>query len=208
MELLTRLKGLREAVFTVRVSGQISSNSLMQLNASLNRARVFTPKALAVVVNTCGGPAAQANLMRQRLIAFGQTNHCSVLTFAEDYAMGSGYILLTAGTEVFAHPTSYIGSLAALGFSLRLKDAAGHYGIRRRVWATTPNDLDSRFDLFKELTPDTKKWLKGVMDSSQGDLKTVVETARQGKLKVEEAKRDETIFTSDVVTGTKAAELG
>lgn len=208
MELLARLKGLRQVVYTVRVTGSISHNSLAQLNASLNKAKFFTPVALAVRINSGGGAAAQANLMRQRLLAFGQEHHCPILTFAEDYAVGGGYIVLAAGNEVWAHPRAYVGSLAAVGFSIRLKDAAGHYGIRRKVFATSPNDIDARFDLFKEVTPDTKKWLKAVMETSQGDVKAVVEAARQGKLKVEEGKKDELVYTPDVVTGTKAAELG
>lgn len=208
MELLGRLKGLRQALYTVRVSGQISLHSLTQLNAQLNKVRFFTPVALAVLVNSGGGAAAQGNLIRQRLLAFSKAHNCPILTFSEDYAAGGGYIVLSAGNEIWAHPNSLVGGLGAVGFSLRLKEAAIRYGVERKVWATTPNNLDARFDLFKELTPDTKKWLKGIMDTSQEDLKSLVETARQGKLQVEEGKRDETLFNGDVFTGTKAASLG
>lgn len=208
MEVLGRLTGLRQALYTVRVSGQISTHSLTQLNAQLSKVRVFAPVALAVQVNSSGGAIAQANLIRQRLLAFSKVHNCPVLTFAEDYAAGGGYIVLTAGNEVWAHPNSLVGSLAAVGVSLRLKEAAGRYGVERKVWATSPNDLEARFDLFKELTPETKKWLKGVMDTSQEDIKTLVESVRKGKLQVEEAKRDEVLFNGDVFNGTKAASLG
>ena len=208
MELLGRLKGMRQALFTVRVSGQINHQSLTQLNAHLNKVRFFTPIALAVLINSGSGAVTQANLMRQRLQLFGKTHHCPILTFAEDYAASAGYIVLSAGNEVWSHPNALVGALGAVSFNVRLKETASRFGVERRVWATSPNDLNARFNLFKEMTPDTKKWLKAVMDTSQEEIKSLVENARQGKLKVETDKVDEVLFNGDVYTGTKAAALG
>ncbi|CAG9327715.1 unnamed protein product [Blepharisma stoltei] len=208
MEAIKRISDLRKAVFKIRISGCISEKTLEKLNKDLQRKRWRSPVALAIVVNSPGGSAAQSSLIRQRLLAFSKHHHIPVYAFAEDLAASGGYYVMSAANELYATPASLIGSIGARFSLFGIKGLAAKYGIERRSWATSPLDLQERVDPLKELKPDTQKWLAGLVQETGEEFKNVIEESRKGKIKVENAKKDEVLYNGDIFTADESVKHG
>ncbi|CAG9325200.1 unnamed protein product [Blepharisma stoltei] len=208
MEAFKRFLDLRNAVFKIRISGCITEKTLEKLNKDLKKKAWRRPVALAVVVNSPGGSAAQSSLIRQRLLTFSKQHNIPVFAFAEDLAASGGYYVMSAANEIYATPASLIGSIGARFSLFGIKGLANKYGIERRSWASSPLDLNERIDPLKELKPETQKWLVGLVQDTGVEFKKVVEEARRGKIKVEEAKRDEALYNGDLFTAGESLKYG
>ena len=62
-----------------------------------------------------------------------------MITFAEDVAASGGYMLACAGDEIYANPSSIIGSIGVIYSSFGLKELIKKIGIERRVHTAGKN---------------------------------------------------------------------
>src|SRR5262245_55912705 len=78
-------------------------------------------KAVAIQINSPGGSAVQSMLIYRRIRALAAEKGLKVYVFAEDVAASGGYLLAVAGDEIYADPSSIIGSIgvvtATFGFN-------------------------------------------------------------------------------------------
>ena len=204
--MLQTLKNSRLAVFSLRISGVISPNTLKQVNTQLNRFSLYRPAALAVVVNSPGGAAASSHLLAKRLQAYAQHHAVPMYGFAEGLAASGGYMVLSACKEIYINPGSLVGSVGARMDLLSLKQLALKYGIERRTWASSPQDVHLRVDLLGELSPETKKWLSGLLEDTHQDFKREVQTARSSRMP--SVKPDDAVLNGEVYVGQKAIDMG
>jgi len=204
--MLQTLKNSRLAVFSLRISGVISPNTLKQVNTQLNRFSLYRPAALAVVVNSPGGAAASSHLLAKRLQAYAQQHAVPMYGFAEGLAASGGYMVLSACKEIYINPGSLVGSVGARMDLLSLKQLALKYGIERRTWASSPQDVHLRVDLLGELSPETKKWLSGLLEDTHQDFKREVQTARSSRMP--SVKPDDAVLNGEVYVGQKAIDMG
>jgi signal peptide peptidase SppA len=208
MEVVQRLKDLLSVVCKVRVSGAIDSALVMKVTKELESVKWRKVQALAIVVNSPGGSAAQSSILRQRVQAFGAKFHCPVFAFAEDIAASGGYYVMTAAQELFVTPGSLVGSIGAVTRLLSVKDFATRQGIERRSWSTSAFSLEDRVDPLREIRPEVVKWAQRVLEETHLEFKTVVQAARKDKL-LEDAKQlEEKVFNADVFQASQALELG
>lgn len=204
--MLQRLRDKRLAVFTIRVSGVITSKTLTQVNGQLSKLGLYKPAALAVIVNSPGGAAASSHLLTQRLLAYAQVHQVPLYGFAEALAASGGYMVLSACREIYVSPGSLIGNIGTRFDLMSLRQLALKYGVERRVWAATPLDLKARIDLLTDASPDTKKWLNAMLEESHEDFKRDVQVARGSRLAA--TKGDEPALNGEVYVGEKAIEAG
>jgi serine protease SohB len=204
--MLQTLRNSRLAVFSLRISGVISSNTLKQVNAQLARYSLYRPAALAVIVNSPGGAAASSHLLAKRLQAYAQQHAVPMYGFAEGLAASGGYMVLSACKEIYVNPGSLLGSVGARMDLLNFKQMALKYGIERRTWASSPQDVHLRVDLLSDLTPDTKKWLSGMLEETHQDFKREVQTARSAHMS--SVKPDDAVLNGEVYIGQKAIDMG
>jgi signal peptide peptidase SppA len=209
MEVLQRLNDMRLTVYKVRIAGTISARTLYKLTRDLRKiSSLRVPVALAVVVNSPGGSAVESSLIRQRLLTFSQKHKIPIYTFAECMAASGGYYVMTAGQELYISRSSLVGSIGALFSFINLKEFAAKHGVERRAWASSPHALDERLDPLREIKPETQAWLQDLLEDTHSEFKNVVEQARFGKLRTEDPKLREELFSGDLFTGEKAMELG
>lgn len=204
--MLQTLRNSRLAVFSLRISGVISSNTLKQVNAQLARCSLYRPAALAVIVNSPGGAAASSHLLAKRLQAYAQQHAVPMYGFAEGLAASGGYMVLSACKEIYVNPGSLLGSVGARMDLLNFKQMALKYGIERRTWASSPQDVHLRVDLLSDLTPDTKKWLSGMLEETHQDFKREVQIARSAHMS--SVKPDDAVLNGEVYIGQKAIDMG
>lgn len=166
--------------------------------------RAFTAdrvEAVALVINSPGGSATQSALVADRIRGLAQEHEVPVLAFCEDVAASGGYWLACAADEIYAHPTSLVGSIGVVSGGFGLTGLIERYGIERRLH--TAGENKARLDPFQPEKAEDVEWLLG-MQSELHELFIEWVRSRRGDALRETAD----LFTGEVWTGRRALELG
>ena len=93
-------------------------------------------RAVALLINSPGGSPVQSALIAGRIRSLAEEKGLPVLAFVEDVAASGGYWLACAADEIFADPSSIVGSIGVVSAGFGFTEAIGRLGIERRVHAT------------------------------------------------------------------------
>src|SRR4029079_12697986 len=99
--------------------------------------RAFAPDGLAAVallVNSPGGSPTQSALVADRVRGLAAEAEVPVLAFCEDVAASGGYWLACAADEIYAHPTSLVGSIGVISQGFGLDGLIERFGVQRRLY--------------------------------------------------------------------------
>jgi signal peptide peptidase SppA len=202
----------RPVVSVLRLDGAIGPSgsrlrggglSLQSQAARIERA--FRPSrlsAVALVVNSPGGSAAQADLIAKRIRALAEEKDVPVIAFAEDVAASGGYWLACAADEIFVTEASIVGSIGVIFAGFGFQDLIGRYGVERRVH--TAGDHKGALDPFLPERDDDVDRLKAAQSAIHESFKTYVRSRRGDRLR-EEAPD---LFSGAFWTGAEAVGLG
>src|SRR5262245_45426578 len=89
--------------------------------------------SVAVIVNSPGGSPVQSHLIFNRIRQLAAERSKRVYVFCEDVAASGGYFLALAGDEIYADPSSIVGSIGVISSSFGVNKLLDRYGIERRV---------------------------------------------------------------------------
>ena len=166
--------------------------------------RAFAPARLAAVallVNSPGGSPTQSALVADRIRGLADEHDVPVLAFCEDVAASGGYWLACAADEIYAHPTSIVGSIGVISQSFGLEGLLQRIGVERRLY--TAGEAKSRLDPFLPEKPEDVVWLRGLQDQLHEMFRAWVVARRGDRL-----ASDVELFNGEVWTGARAAEMG
>ncbi|WP_230530762.1 S49 family peptidase [Microvirga roseola] len=194
----------------VRLSGPIGAVMPMRPGLSmasvapvLERAFSFPgAKAVALVINSPGGSAAQSHLIFRRIRAYAEEKKLPVFAFVEDAAASGGYMIACAADEIFADHTSIVGSIGVVSAGFGFDKLIERFGIERRVHTVGENK--SMLDPFRPEDPEDVARLKGLQQRIY-EVFTGLVRARRGA-KLDEEKSD--LFTGAFWVGAEAMERG
>ena len=205
-----RFRRRHPVVAVVRLSGAIGA--VMPLRTGLSIAgtapaleRAFSVpglKAVALVVNSPGGSAAQSHLIFQRIRALAQEKGTPVFAFVEDVAASGGYMVACAGDEIFADPSSLVGSIGVVSAGFGFEGLIERFGIERRIHTAGRNK--AMLDPFRPEQPEDVARLKEIHARVHGAFTGLVRERRGGRLEAGE----ETLFSGLVWSGGEALDLG
>lgn len=167
--------------------------------------RAFETKylsAVAIVVNSPGGSPVQSKQIHDRIRYLSKHHDIPVFTFAGDAAASGGYMLACAGEEIYADPSSIIGSIGVISAGFGFEKAIEKLGIERRVHTQGGNK--SILDPFKPEKAEDVKRLKELQKYVHEAFIKLVEDRRGDKLR----KSDKSLFTGAFWAGSQALELG
>src|SRR6476646_6696637 len=126
---VVRLSGLIGAVTPLR-----PGMSLAGVARTLERAfSMKSAKAVALVINSPGGSPVQSRQIYLRIRQLAAEKKIPVLVFVEDAAASGGYMIACAGDEIFADPSSIVGSIGVVSASFGLDRFIARFDIARRV---------------------------------------------------------------------------
>lgn len=213
--LSTRLPGLDRVVpmppvvSLVRLEGVIAAGAgrrtlnIASLEPLLARAfKLPRRAAVALVINSPGGSAAQSALIGTRIRQLAEENGVPVIAFVEDAAASGGYWLAAAADEIIVNEASIVGSIGVIYAGFGFQEAIAKVGIERRVH--TAGTAKSVLDPFLPERPEDVARLGVLQSEIHGQFKAWVKTRRGPKLKADE----ETLFNGAFWTGAHAVELG
>ena len=95
--------------------------------------------AVAISINSPGGSPVQSRLFFQRIRELAAEKNKRVLVFVEDVAASGGYMIALAGDEIFADPTSIVGSIGVVSGGFGFPEMLKKIGVERRVYTAGTN---------------------------------------------------------------------
>lgn len=199
----------RVTIPVVRLNGTISPDqrpgriNIQSADPLLERAfGVKKAPAVAIVINSPGGSAVQSRLVSNRIRHLADETGKQALIFIEDVAASGGYFIAVGGDEIFADPSSIVGSIGVIYAGFGFVEAIDKLGIERRVHTAGINK--STLDPFM---PEKKSDVDRIK-SFETDIHQVfidhVKSRRGDKLK----GKDEDLFTGEWWTAIRGLDLG
>jgi signal peptide peptidase SppA len=159
-------------------------------------------KAVAIQINSPGGSAVQSMLIFKRIRALAAEKNLKVYIFAEDVAASGGYLLALAGDEIYADPSSIIGSIGVITATFGVNELIEKIGVQRRVY--TAGESKDILDPFLPEKPSDVERIKALQRDVHQAFIDLVKTRRGSRLD----KADVNLFTGEFWSGKKALELG
>lgn len=177
--------------------------SIAALAGSLQKAFEMSKlPSVAIVINSPGGSPVQSNLILKRIRQLAGEHEKRVYVFCEDVAASGGYYIAVAGDEIYADPSSIIGSIGVISAGFGFDKAIEKLGIERRVYTAGLNK--GSLDAFLPEKPDDIERLKALQRDVHDVFIGVVKERRAGKLK----GPDQELFSGAFWSGPKALEFG
>jgi signal peptide peptidase SppA len=194
----------------VRLSGIIGFST--PLRPGLTLASVAKPldrafawpraRAVALLINSPGGSAVQSHLIFQRIRQLSAEKNVPVVAFVEDVAASGGYMIACAADEIFADPSSIVGSIGVIGASFGFDRLIEKIGVERRIYTSGVNK--AMLDPFLPENPDHVARLKAIQHEIHVSFIKLVKARRGAKL----AGADDDLFTGEYWAAEKGMELG
>jgi signal peptide peptidase SppA len=206
-----KLKAPAAVVPVVRLYGAIGMGSfpgqaglsLAGVAAQLETAfEVEDAKAVALLIKSPGGSPAQSHMMYQRIRALAAEHKRPVFAFIEDVGASGGYMLACAADEIFADPTSIVGSIGVVSAGFGFTGLIEKLGVERRVY--TSGTSKAMLDAFTPERADDVARLKDLQADVHEVFIDLVKASRGGRL----TGADADLFNGAFWTGRKALELG
>lgn len=194
----------------VRLTGAIGMSApfrpgLYLANVARSLERAFSMKsapAVALIINSPGGAAAQSHLIFRRIRALAQEKNKHVFAFVEDVAASGGYMIACAADEIIADPASLVGSIGVVSAGFGFDRLIERIGVERRVH--TAGTQKMILDPFRPEQPQDVAHLEALQRDIHAMFIDVVRTRRKEALKAS----DEILFSGAFWIGSRGLELG
>ncbi len=200
----------RDFIPVLRLSGPIGMATplrpglgLASLAGPLERAfKMSKLPAVAIAINSPGGSPVQSNLIFNRIRQLADEHKKRVHVFCEDVAASGGYFIAVAGDEIYADPSSIVGSIGVISQGFGFEKAIEKLGIDRRVYTSGTNK--GSLDPFSPEKADDVVRLKALQADVHEVFRGVVQARRGNKLKTD----DPDLFSGAFWSAKRAVDLG
>ncbi|MCA3262664.1 MAG: S49 family peptidase [Telmatospirillum sp.] len=158
--------------------------------------------AVALILNSPGGSAAQSALIGNRIRALADEHKKPVYAYVEDVAASGGYWLACAADEIVADANSVVGSIGVIAAGFGFAEAIARLGVERRLY--TAGHAKSLLDPFLPAKQEDVDRLKALQAEIHANFIAWVRNRRGTRL----AGDDATLFEGAFWTGAQAKQLG
>lgn len=158
--------------------------------------------SVAVLINSPGGSPVQSHLIYRRIRQLAAEHGKRVYVFCEDVAASGGYFLAIAGDEIYADPSSIVGSIGVVSAGFGFDRAIEKLGIDRRVY--TAGNAKAILDPFKPEKREDIVRLRALQNDIHETFIGLVKERRGSRL----SGAEEELFSGAFWTGAKALEFG
>ncbi len=189
----------------VELHGIISADdiSAAQINQSLADAfEAESSVGVILSINSPGGSPVQAAQINEHISRL-KTRYPDKPFYVAvtDICASGGYYVAVAAEQIFAHPSSIVGSIGVLMDGFGFVDTMKQLGVERRLITAGTNK--GLLDPFSPLNPAHQQHVQTVLDDVYQQFVNAVKAGRGDRL-----KNDEQIFSGLFWSGEKARELG
>ncbi|MBL4785023.1 MAG: S49 family peptidase [Cohaesibacteraceae bacterium] len=204
-----KLRKHKVTIPVVRLHGAIGTGGNFRSGLSLASSvdcltRAFSFKdspAVALSINSPGGSPVQSRLIFQRIRQLAADKNKLVLVFCEDVAASGGYMIALAGDEVYADPTSIIGSIGVVASGFGFEKAIEKLGIDRRVYTSGSNKA-----VLDPFLPENQKDIDHLLELQKEVHEIFIDMVKSRR--GDNLSDNEELFTGQFWTGQTALQLG
>lgn len=207
-----RFRKQRTVVPVVRLMGMIAAESggigrkalsMAAVEPLLDKAfKIKDAPVVAIEVNSPGGSPVQSRLICRRIRELAEKHDRKVLVFCEDVAASGGYMIACAGDEIFADPSSIVGSIGVVSGGFGFVDLIRRIGVERRLYTAGRNK--ATLDPFSPEKPEDVEHLKSLQLDVHETFIELVRERRAGRLREEEPD----LFSGQFWSARRGLELG
>jgi signal peptide peptidase SppA len=158
--------------------------------------------SVAVAINSPGGSPVQSHLIFNRIRQLAAEKEKRVYVFCEDVAASGGYFLALSGDEIYADPSSIVGSIGVISAGFGLDKLIDRFAIERRVYSAGKDK--GALDPFQPERKEDVARLKDLQRQVHDVFIGIVKERRAGKL----TGPEEELFSGAYWSAAKAIELG
>ncbi len=198
----------------IDIRGTISSansNDGQHINSdtiiySLNHA-FKNPNTVAVVlrINSPGGDAVESSYVYTEILhQRNQYPKIPVIAICESMCASAAYYIASACNDIFANPSSIVGSLGVIANSIGFPETLQKIGAERRSFTAGKNK--NLLDPFLPLKEEHVEIMREVLSNAHAQFIDAVKVGRGSRLQLEE--NQEEIFSGRIWTGRQAIKLG
>jgi signal peptide peptidase SppA len=197
----------KPTVAVVRMQGAIGTGGRMALSDQslrplLEKAfRKGKPAAVALEINSPGGSPVQSSLIGARIRRLSEETEVPVFAFTEDVAASGGYWIASAADEIWADPSSILGSIGVISAGFGAHVFLQRQGIERRVH--TAGKSKSMLDPFRPESEEDVARLDRLLGQLHETFIQQIRSRRGDKL-----ADDPDLFTGEVWIGKTACDVG
>jgi signal peptide peptidase SppA len=204
-----RLRGEGPVIPVVRLGGVIGGGGPLRQGLTLEAvagplARAFAVKsapAVALVVNSPGGAAAQSHLIFRYIRFLAEEKNKKVIVAVEDLAASGGYMIAAAADEIVVDESSIVGSIGVVSAGFGFTGLIERIGVERRVH--TAGTSKAMLDPFRPEREEDVARLRAIQEDVHAAFIGLVKERRGAKL-----FNDPDLFSGAFWSGTKAVALG
>jgi serine protease SohB len=175
-------------VAVIRLNGTIGGGGLVRQGLNLSGVAdlldaafsLSGAKAVALLINSPGGSPVQSSLIFNRVRALAEEKKLPVYAFAEDVAASGGYMLACAADEIYADPSSIVGSIGVISSGFGFVGLIERLGIERRVY--TSGESKSMLDPFRPENSEDVQRLLALQKEVHENFKALVRERRGSRL--------------------------
>ena len=159
-------------------------------------------KALILRIDSPGGSPVQADYMYNTLMYY-KKKHENVKVYAVcvDSCASAAYYVAAAADEIYANPSSIVGSIGVLYNGFGFVDLLHKFGVSRRLQTAGSNK--GFMDQFSPTTPEQEKLLQSMLDIIHQEFINKVKAGRGNRLQI-----DAETFSGLFWTGSQAKQRG
>lgn len=182
---------------------QPQENKLSLFTEQLEKAeKDKSVKAVVLRINSPGGTVTCSDTMYEQIRRFRQKTGKPVIASGQEVMASGAYYLATACDEIYAQPTSLVGSIGVIFSSFTVDSALGKIGIKPEVVKSGPmKDMASPL---KPWTVDERAIMQSMVDQYYQRFVTVV----QDKCNITDSDKAKLATDGRIFSGTQALEMG
>jgi protease-4 len=159
-------------------------------------------KAIVLRINSPGGSPVQADYMYNQIQFYrGKYPNIPIYAVCVDLCASAAYYVAAAATEIYANPSSMVGSIGVLFNGFGLVDTLHKVGASRRLFVAGKNK--GFLDPFSPVDPHQVQFLQTMLNTVHGFFIDKVKAGRGTRLKI-----DADTFSGLIWVGTQAKDQG
>jgi protease-4 len=195
-------------------TGLVAVNGVIAESAEASADRIATglrrafeaenSKAVIIKINSPGGSPVQAGMVYREIKRLREEYpDKKVYAAITDMGASGGYYIASAADEIYADPSSIVGSIGVIMAGFGFTDAIDKLGVDRRV--LTAGENKALMDPFKPVEESEQAHVQDMLDEIHDQFITAVREGRGDRLVNPEENK---LFSGLFWTGEKAVDLG
>ncbi|MHB0776928.1 signal peptide peptidase SppA [Halomonas sp. WWR20] len=158
-------------------------------------------RAVVLHINSPGGSPVQSQRVYDEVRRLESLGDKPIIAVIEDIGASGAYYIAAAADEIYAAPSSLVGSIGVIYSGFGLQEAINRLGVERRVF--TAGENKAFLDPFSSISPDQRRFWQEVLDSTHRQFIEAVKAGRGERL-----QDDPRLFSGLVWTGEQSLGLG